>query len=70
MTSTTRQADHVTLAASARGLTKANGRGEARVHALRGFDVDLPGRHSARSSSSPPSPDSSPLFSRPAAPPG
>jgi putative ABC transport system ATP-binding protein len=36
------------LAASARGLTKTYGRGEARVHALRGVDLDLPrGRFTA-----------------------
>jgi putative ABC transport system ATP-binding protein len=29
-------------AASARGLTRSYGRGEARVHALRGVDLDLP----------------------------
>ncbi|MDN5893139.1 MAG: ATP-binding cassette domain-containing protein, partial [Nocardioides sp.] len=35
-------------AATARGLTKAYGRGNAEVHALRGVDVDLPaGRFSA-----------------------
>jgi putative ABC transport system ATP-binding protein len=37
-----------TLAASARGLTKTYGRGETRVHALRGIDLDLPrGRFTA-----------------------
>ena len=37
-----------TLAASARGLTKTYGRGETRVHALRGVDLDLPrGRFTA-----------------------
>jgi putative ABC transport system ATP-binding protein len=37
-----------TLAASARGLTKTYGRGEAQVHALRGVDLDLPrGRFTA-----------------------
>jgi putative ABC transport system ATP-binding protein len=37
-----------TLAASARGLTKIYGRGETRVHALRGVDLDLPrGRFTA-----------------------
>jgi putative ABC transport system ATP-binding protein len=38
----------MTLAASARDLTKTYGRGEARVHALRGVDLDLPrGRFTA-----------------------
>ncbi|GAA0910349.1 ABC transporter ATP-binding protein [Virgisporangium ochraceum] len=38
----------MTLAATARGLTKAYGRGEAEVHALRGVDLDLPrGRFTA-----------------------
>ena len=32
------------LAASARGLTKTHGRGDTRVHALRGVDLDLPRR--------------------------
>ncbi|WP_028935749.1 ABC transporter ATP-binding protein [Pseudonocardia spinosispora] len=37
-----------TLAASARGLTKVYGRGDAEVHALRGVDLDLPrGRFTA-----------------------
>jgi putative ABC transport system ATP-binding protein len=31
-----------TIAASARGLTKTYGRGDAQVHALRGVDLDLP----------------------------
>ena len=45
---TTRQAVDDTVAASARGLTKTYGRGEARVHALRGVDLDLPrGRFTA-----------------------
>jgi putative ABC transport system ATP-binding protein len=36
------------IAASARGLTKTYGRGEAQVHALRGVDLDLPrGRFTA-----------------------
>jgi putative ABC transport system ATP-binding protein len=36
------------MAASARGLTKTYGRGEAQVHALRGVDLDLPrGRFTA-----------------------
>ncbi|MDT9594728.1 ABC transporter ATP-binding protein [Nocardioides zeae] len=36
------------LAASARGLTKTYGRGDAQVHALRGVDLDLPaGRFTA-----------------------
>ncbi|MFI6676471.1 ABC transporter ATP-binding protein [Kribbella sp. NPDC050470] len=43
---TTQQATQ--LAASARGLTKTYGRGEAEVHALRGVDLDLPrGRFTA-----------------------
>jgi len=38
----------ITLAATARGLTKTYGRGEAQVHALRGVDLDLPvGRSTA-----------------------
>ncbi|WP_435771842.1 ABC transporter ATP-binding protein [Nocardioides sp. SYSU DS0651] len=38
----------VTLAASARGLTRSYGRGDAVVHALRGVDLDLPaGRFTA-----------------------
>jgi putative ABC transport system ATP-binding protein len=37
-----------TLAASGRNLTKIYGRGDARVHALRGVDIDLPrGRFTA-----------------------
>jgi len=37
-----------TTAASARGLTRTYGRGDARVHALRGVDLDLPaGRFTA-----------------------
>ncbi|WP_028474708.1 ABC transporter ATP-binding protein [Nocardioides alkalitolerans] len=37
-----------TPAASARGLTKSYGRGDAEVHALRGIDVDIPaGRFTA-----------------------
>ena len=37
-----------TVAASARGLTKIYGRGDAEVHALRGVDLDLPaGRFTA-----------------------
>src|SRR3954452_21485683 len=35
----------VTAAASARGLTKTYGRGDAQVHALRGVDLDLPAGH-------------------------
>src|ERR687897_547734 len=36
------------LAASARGLTRTYGRGDAQVHALRGVDLDLPrGRFTA-----------------------
>ncbi|MCR6032446.1 ATP-binding cassette domain-containing protein [Nocardioides sp. zg-579] len=41
-------ADRVTLAASARGLARVHGRGDAAVHALRGVDLDLPaGRFTA-----------------------
>ncbi len=41
-------ADREILAASARGLTKTYGLGEAQVHALRGVDLDLPrGRFTA-----------------------
>jgi putative ABC transport system ATP-binding protein len=44
----TQQASDTSLAASARGLTKSYGRGEAQVHALRGIDLDLPrGRFTA-----------------------
>ncbi|WKN48810.1 ABC transporter ATP-binding protein [Nocardioides sp. Arc9.136] len=40
--------DRVALAASARGLTRVHGRGDAAVHALRGVDLDLPaGRFTA-----------------------
>jgi putative ABC transport system ATP-binding protein len=39
---------HTTVAASARELTKTFGRGEGKVHALRGVDLDLPrGRFTA-----------------------
>ncbi|MCA2187797.1 ABC transporter ATP-binding protein [Nonomuraea cavernae] len=48
MTTTTRQATQETAAASARGLTKTYGQGDAQVHALRGIDLDLPrGRFAA-----------------------
>jgi len=43
-----REATQEAVAASARGLTKTYGRGEAEVHALRGVDLDLPrGRFTA-----------------------
>ena len=42
MTSPTQQATQVTLAASARELTKTYGHGDTEVHALRGIDLDLP----------------------------
>jgi putative ABC transport system ATP-binding protein len=45
---TTQQATHEALAASARELTKIYGRGDTAVHALRGVDLDLPrGRFTA-----------------------
>ncbi|GAA1875110.1 ABC transporter ATP-binding protein [Myceligenerans crystallogenes] len=45
---TTTSPPRTTLAAAARGLTKTYGRGDARVHALRGVDLDLPrGRFTA-----------------------
>ncbi|MEV0892570.1 ABC transporter ATP-binding protein [Promicromonospora sp. MEB111] len=45
---TTHGATDQPLAASARGLTKTYGRGEAQVHALRGVDLDVPrGRFTA-----------------------
>jgi putative ABC transport system ATP-binding protein len=45
---TTQPPTQTALAASARGLTKTYGRGDAQVHALRGVDLDLPaGRFTA-----------------------
>ena len=44
----TQNITQVSLAASARGLTKTYGRGDTEVHALRGVDLDLPrGRFTA-----------------------
>jgi putative ABC transport system ATP-binding protein len=51
MTQTAITADHLSIpipAATARGLTRTYGRGDAAVHALRGVDLDLPaGRFTA-----------------------